>query len=560
MQQPLCEMERTRLMIAKNQSYEVRIEDLTLEGSGVCRIEGFAVFVPMTAPGDVARIKIVKVLKSYGFGILEELMEPSPDRGTDPCGGCGVFRRCGGCAFRHITYEAELRLKDKAVRDAFRRLGRFSVDPLPILGAAETGGYRNKAQYPLTVAAGGDILAGFYARNSHRVIPAEDCPLQPPVFGRILKVILEFLREHRLPVYREESGQGIYRHVYLRQAPSTGKILVCMVAVKRRPPRIQELAQRLAQGFPEIAGVCVNVNPDRTNVILGKRYELVWGSMELKDTLLGVELAVSPAAFYQVNKAQAERLYQLAFGFAEFRGDEHLLDLYCGIGSIGLSAYGQIGRLTGVEVVPEAVENARENARKNGMDRAEFFCADASGAAKRLASEGLRPDVILVDPPRKGCGPEVLDAIAEMAPEKVIMISCNPSTAARDCRILCEKGYALKKYQGVDLFPRTGHVETVVLLSKGEVDSKKIRVEFSLEDMDMSEFQDGATYPQIKEYVLEHTRLKVSNLYISQIKRKCGIGVGKNYNLPKSEDSRQPQCPPEKEKAIREAFKYFGMI
>ena len=261
-----------------------------------------------------------------------------------------------------------------------------------------------------------------------------------------------------------------------------------------------------------------------------------------------------------MNKAQTERLYRLAFDFGEFSGDEELLDLYCGIGSIGLTAYRQIGRLTGVEVVPEAVENARKNARRNGMDRAEFFCADASGAAKRLAEQGLRPGVIVVDPPRKGCGPEVIEAIGEMAPEKVLMISCNPSTAARDCKALCGMGYRLVKYQPVDLFPRTGHVETVVLLSKGEVDSKKIRVEFSLEDMDMSEFQDGATYPQIKAYVLEHSGLKVSNLYISQIKRKCGIEVGKNYNLPKSEDSRQPQCPPEKEKAIREAFKYFGMI
>lgn len=456
-------------MITKNQSYEVRIEDLTLEGNGVCRIEGFAVFVPMTAPGDVARIKIVKVLKSYGFGILEELLEPSPDRGKDSCGGCGVFRRCGGCAFRHITYEAELRLKEKSVGDAFRRLGGFPMDPLPILGAPETGGYRNKAQYPLAVASDGSITAGFYARNSHRVIPAEDCLLQPPAFGRILKAVLDFLQEYRLPVYQEETGQGIYRHVYLRQAPSTGKILVCLVAVKKRPPRIQELARRLTEQFPEVAGVCVNVNPDRTNVILGKRYEPVWGNMELEDTLLGVRLSISPAAFYQVNKPQAERLYRLAFEFAEFRGDEHLLDLYCGIGSIGLSAYGQIGRLTGVEVVPEAVENAEENARKNGMERAEFFCADASGAARRLAAEGLRPDVVLVDPPRKGCDPEVLDAIAEMAPEKVVMISCNPSTAARDCRNLCEKGYALLKYQGVDMFPRTRHVECVALLKRAPV-------------------------------------------------------------------------------------------
>lgn len=545
-------------MIAKNEVYEVCIEDLTLEGSGVCRIDGFAVFVPLTAPGDVARVKIVKVLKSYGFGILEELITPSPDRGKDPGGGCGVFRKCGGCSFRHLTYEAELRLKEKAVKDAFRRLGGFLKDPLPILGSEKIDGYRNKAQYPLALIDGKPV-AGFYARNSHRVVPAEDCPLQPPVFGRILKEILRFLEETRLPIYREENGQGIYRHVYLRQAPSTGKVLVCMVAVKKDPPKIRELSERLSRKIPEVSGVCVNVNAERTNVILGRRWQQIWGEPELSDTLLGVELSISPAAFYQVNKPQAERLYQRAFELAEFRGDEHLLDLYCGIGSIGLTAYGKIGRLTGVEVVPEAVENARKNAKKNGMDRAEFFCADASGAAKRLAEEGMKPDVILVDPPRKGCGGEVIEAIGEMAPEKVVMISCNPSTAARDCKVLAEKGYILRCYQPVDLFPRTGHVETVCLLSK--LQSKEhIEIEVKMDELDLTAAEKKATYEEIKTYVLEHTGLKVSSLYIAQVKQKCGIIERENYNKPKSENAKQLQCPPEKEKAIKEALHHFGMI
>ena len=545
-------------MIAKNEVYEVCIEDLTLEGSGVCRIDGFAVFVPLTAPGDVARVKIVKVLKSYGFGILEELITPSPDRGKDPGGGCGVFRKCGGCSFRHLTYEAELRLKEKAVKDAFRRLGGFLEDPLPILGSEKTDGYRNKAQYPLALIDGKPV-AGFYARNSHRVVPAEDCPLQPPVFGRILKEILRFLEETRLPIYREENGQGIYRHVYLRQAPSTGKVLVCMVAVKKDPPKIRELSERLSRKFPEVSGVCVNVNAERTNVILGRRWQQIWGEPELSDTLLGVELSISPAAFYQVNKPQAERLYQRAFELAEFRGDEHLLDLYCGIGSIGLTAYGKIGRLTGVEVVPEAVENARKNAKKNGMDRAEFFCADASGAAKRLAEEGMKPDVILVDPPRKGCGGEVIEAIGEMAPEKVVMISCNPSTAARDCKVLAEKGYTLRCYQPVDLFPRTGHVETVCLLSK--LQSKEhIEIEVKMDELDLTAAEKKATYEEIKAYVLEHNGLKVSHLYIAQVNQKYGIIERENYNKPKSENAKQPQCPLDKENAIMEALKHFGMI
>ena len=367
------------------------------------------------------------------------------------------------------------------------------------------------------------------------------------------------MEETRLPIYREEDGQGIYRHVYLRQAPSTGKVLVCMVAVKKDPPKIRELSERLSRKFPEVSGVCVNVNAERTNVILGRRWQQIWGEPELSDTLLGVELSISPAAFYQVNKPQAERLYQRAFELAEFRGDEHLLDLYCGIGSIGLTAYGKIGRLTGVEVVPEAVENARKNAKKNGMDRAEFFCADASGAAKRLAEEGMKPDVILVDPPRKGCGGEVIEAIGEMAPEKVVMISCNPSTAARDCKVLAEKGYTLRCYQPVDLFPRTGHVETVCLLSK--LQSKEhIEIEVKMDELDLTAAEKKATYEEIKAYVLEHTGLKVSHLYIAQVKQKCGIIERENYNKPKSEDAKQPQCPPEKEKAITEAFNYFGML
>ena len=277
----------------------------------------------------------------------------------------------------------------------------------------------------------------------------------------------------------------------------------------------------------------------------------------------GVPVRLGPLSFYQVNTLAAERLYGVAAQYAQLTPDDALLDLYCGMGTIGLSMADQCRELIGVEIVPEAIESAKANAARMGKAvaaKSRFFCADAGQAATQLAAEGLHPDIVMLDPPRKGCDEATLSAVVRMAPRRVVYVSCNPATAARDAAWLEKNGYHAEKVQPVDLFPRTKHVETVVLLSKGEVDSKKIRVEFSLEDMDMSEFQDGATYPQIKEYVLEHTGLKVSNLYISQIKRKCGIGVGKNYNLPKSEDSRQPQCPQEKEKAIREAFKYFGMI
>ena len=318
--------------------------------------------------------------------------------------------------------------------------------------------------------------------------------------------------------------------------------------------------EALRAAEPGLVGVVLSVNQAKTNVILGKEYHTLWGQDFLEDTLCDLNFRLSVPSFYQVNRDQAEVLYGRALDFAQLTGTETVLDLYCGIGTITLVLARRAGKAIGAEVIPAAIEDAKANAARNGVTNTEFLCADAGEAAQELARRGLRPDVICVDPPRKGISPEVVDAIAQMSPTRLVYVSCDPATLARDVARLREKGYHVQQAEAADLFPRTGHVETVVLLSKGEVDSKKIRVEFSLEDMDMSEFQDGATYTQIKDYVLEHSGLKVSNLYISQIKRKCGIEVGKNYNLPKSEDSRQPMCPPEKEKAIREAFKYFGMI
>ena len=312
--------------------------------------------------------------------------------------------------------------------------------------------------------------------------------------------------------------------------------------------------------MPPTVGVLLNSNTRRGNVVLGDKYRTLFGRNYLMDTLCGLEFKLSMPSFYQVNRDQAEVLYGKALEFAGLTGNETVLDLYCGIGTITLCLAKAAKRVIGAEIVPPAIRDAKENALRNHIENAEFFCGDAADIAAKLESDGLRPDVVTVDPPRKGLAPEVIASVAAMGPEKVVYVSCDPATLGRDVKIFREFGYEAKRAAAVDMFPGTAHVETVVLLSKGEVDSKKIRVEFSLEDMDMSEFQDGATYPQIKEYVLEHTGLKVSSLYISQVKRKCGLEVGKNYNLPKSVDSKQPQCPPEKEKAIREALKYFQMI
>ena len=547
--------------LQKNQILTLRIERLSSDGSGVAHsADGETVFVPGTAPGDEARVRIVKDCGRYAFGILDELLTPSPDRIPVDCPVAGP---CGGCSLRHLDYAAELRAKQESVLDAFRRIGGLEVPVLDILPSPEVDRYRNKVQFPVGVDKNGAPCIGFYAGRTHRIVPCPDCKLQPGVLNEIGNALCAFFAQQGIRPYDEQSGKGLVRHIFLRRGAHSGQIMVCLVCTRAKLPHAEQLCTALREQFPAISTILLNVNAKNTNVILGSENHILYGPGYIEDTLCGVPVRLGPLSFYQVNTLAAERLYGVAAQYAQLTPDDALLDLYCGMGTIGLSMADQCRELIGVEIVPEAIESAKANAARMGeavAAKSRFFCADAGQAATQLAAEGLHPDIVMLDPPRKGCDEATLSAVVRMAPRRVVYVSCNPATAARDAAWLEKNGYHAEKVQPVDLFPRTKHCETVVLLSKGEVDSKKIRVEFSLEDMDMSEFQDGATYPQIKEYVLEHTGLKVSNLYISQIKRKCGIGVGKNYNLPKSEDSRQPQCPPEKEKAIREAFKYFGMI
>ena len=543
-------------MLKKNQIEEAEITAMSSDGNGIAKIDGMVVFVPYTAVGDKLKIRIVKVQKNYSFGIIEEILEPSPDRVDDHC---PVYKKCGGCAFRHISYEAELRHKAEFVQSNLRRLGGLDPVMLPITPSPLVQGYRNKAQYPIR-EYDGKIEAGFFAKRSHRVISCASCDLQPAFFEQILEYTKQFLEEYHISAYDEQTGKGKVRHLYIRYGEVSGEVMVCLVVNSERLPHAAEYVEGLLKVCPQVVSVVLNINREQNNVILGQKCITLYGKDTIEDTLCDVRFELSPLSFYQVNRQAAEKLYRLAAEMAQFEGNELLIDLYCGAGTIGLSMASKVRELIGVEIVPDAVENAKENAKRCGVENARFICADAKEAAAQLAAENLHPDVIVVDPPRKGCDLEVLQAIAAMAPKRLVMISCNSASLARDCKELEALGYHLEKAAPVDLFPRTTHVETVVLLSKGEIDSKKVRVEFSLEDMDMSDFQDKATYTQIKDYVLEHTGLKVSNLYISQIKRKCGLEVGKNYNLPKAEDSRQPQCPPEKENAIREAMKYFGMI
>jgi len=542
--------------LKKNEIIDLKIESITNEGSGVGHFGGVAVFVPMSAPGDTLRVRIVKVLSSYCYGIIEKIVSPSCVR-TEP--GCPVYRSCGGCSLRHIDYSAELAEKHRWVSDALSRIGGFDITPLPILPSPCESRYRNKAQYPFAFIDGRTVC-GFYSPRSHRVIPISDCMLQPQVFSDICAAVCSYIDSIGAAVYDEETQSGLFRHLYIRRGERSGEIMVCLVVNGSSIPHPEKLLDLLLRVDSNIVSVMLCENTRFTNVVLGDKFTVLYGKDNISDTLCGVDMALSPQSFYQVNSKAAEQLYSVVKEFASLKKSDTLLDLYCGIGSIGLSMAESAGSLIGIECVGSAVADARKNASANGIRNCRFICADAGSGTSELLANGERPDVIILDPPRKGCSPDTLDAVLKLSPERIVMVSCEPSSMARDLRILADGGYTLLAARPVDMFPRTRHVETVVLLSKGEVDSKKIRVEFSLEDMDMSEFQDGATYPQIKAYVLEHSGLKVSNLYISQIKRKCGIEVGKNYNLPKSEDSRQPQCPPEKEKAIREAFKYFGMI
>ncbi len=536
----------------KNEQHPLRIEGYGSAGEGVARLEGQAVFVKGALAGEICQVQLLKVGKSAAWGRVTQVLTPVPGRQSPDC---PRYPRCGGCQLRHMTYAEELRFKRQKVQDALQRIGGWTGRVEKIHGAEAPDRYRNKIQFP--VADGPRV--GFFRARSHEVIDAEDCLLQPLAATRLREAFKLWMERYQVPAYDERVHGGLIRHFYVR-VNQRGQSLCAVIANGTDLPHQEELVQALRRAEPDLAGVVLSVNQEKTNVILGKTHRCLWGRDYLEDTLCGLTFRLSVPSFYQVNREQAEVLYGRALAFAGLTGRETVLDLYCGIGTITLVMARQAGRAIGAEVIPAAVEDAKANAARNGVTNAEFLCADAAQAAQTLADRGLRPDVICVDPPRKGLAPAVIDAIVQMAPQRLVYVSCDPATLARDVKRMEEQGYVLQRAEAVDLFPRTAHVETVVLLSKGEIDSKKVRVEFSLEDMDMSEFQDGATYPQIKEYVLEHTGLKVSNLYISQIKRKCGLEVGKNYNLPKSEDSRQPQCPPEKKKAIREAFKYFGMI
>lgn len=452
-------------MLRKNDLAELTITGMTAEGSGVGRVEGVAVFVAASAPGDRLLIRIIKVSKNYAVGRVEKILEPSPARVPVDC---SVFHPCGGCVYRHLSYAEECEIKRQKVQDALRRIGEmdgFTTEPLA--AAKESDRYRNKAQLPVGTGADGKLCVGFFAQRSHRIVPCSDCLLQPKEFAVITESFLRWAQQRGLSAYDEGSHKGVLRHLCLRQARATGEFMVCIVCNADSFPGEQELADCLRADVPQIKSVVLNVNRERTNVVLGKRCRTIWGQDFITDRLGGISFRISPLSFYQVNHDQTERLYTLARQEAALTGTETLLDLYCGTGTIGLFMASGARKVIGVEIVPQAVEDAKQNAVRNGIGNAEFLCADAAEAAARLAQRGETPDVVVVDPPRKGCSGDLLRIIAEqMRPQRLVYVSCDPATLARDVKQLGEMGYQLRRATPVDLFPRTCHVETVALLTK----------------------------------------------------------------------------------------------
>ena len=543
----------------KNQEFTVTIEDMNEDGAGVGRLEGYIWFIKDTVIGDVVRAKAMKMKKTYGFACLVEVLSPSSFRVKPPC---PVARQCGGCQLQAMSYEEQLRFKERKVLNNLLRIGRFSeeeIHMLPIMGMDHPWRYRNKAQFPFGEDKEGRIITGFYAGRTHAIIENEDCLLGVEENRKILEIIKAYMVSEGIRPYNEQTHKGLLRHALIRKGFRTGELMVCLVINGKKLPGSDKLVRMLCE-IEGMRSISYSINQEKTNVIMGKETVNLYGPGYITDYIGNVKYQISPLSFYQVNPVQTEKLYGTALEYAELTGDETVWDLYCGIGTISLFLAQKAKKVYGVEIVPQAIEDARRNAALNGIKNAEFFVGKAEEVLPReYESNHIYADVIVVDPPRKGCDKVCLDTILEMSPKKVVYVSCDSATLARDLRYLADGGYRVEKVRCCDMFGGTVHVETVCLLSKLK-STQHIEVEIEMDELDLTAAEKKATYDEIKAYVLEHSGLKVSSLYIAQVKQKCGIIERENYNKPKSEDAKQPQCPPEKETAIMEALRHFEMI
>ena len=541
----------------KGDIFEGKVIRTEFPNKGIIDIEGQKVIVKNALEGQVVRFSINKKRRDKVEGRLLEVIEPSP---LEQPAACKHFGICGGCRYQNLSYEQQLDLKKRQVEELIEKNG-LSFDIENIYGSPITEGYRNKMEFTFgDEEKDGPLALGMHKKNSfYDIVTLDDCRIVDPDFNVLLQAILKYFKEKGETYFHKIRHEGFLRHLVMRRSVKTGDILINLVTTTQSQLDESEFVNMiLAQKIDgKVVGILHTLNDNLADVVQSDETKTLYGQDYFYEYLYNMRFKISPFSFFQTNTLGAEVLYDKVREYVGETKDKLIYDLYTGTGTIAQMLASVASKVVGVEIVEEAVEAAKKNAVDNHLDNCEFIAGDVLKVVDNLTK---KPDILVLDPPRDGIHPKALTKIINFNVDEMVYVSCKPTSLMRDLLVFREAGYEVKRACLVDMFPGTVHVETVVLLSKGEVDSKKIRVEFSLEDMDMSEFQDGATYTQIKDYVLEHSGLKVSNLYISQIKRKCGIGVGKNYNLPKSEDSRQPQCPPEKEKAIREAFKYFGII
>lgn len=534
--------------LEKGSVYTAVIDGYSSEGLGIARVNGAVVFVPHAVRGEEIDLRITKVMKTSCAGEIVKIHNPSPERMEPECPYAG---KCGGCAYRHLTYPEELWAKRQRVQDALTRIGGLELTVEEILGAKNPEHYRNKSQYPV----GADGSIGFFQARTHKVVPIRRCLIQTEAADRTAQAVGEWMRRYKISAYDETTGKGLVRHVCVR-VNRKGESLCCVVVNGNKVPREPELAAYVTAAVPHTVGVLLNSNTRRGNVVLGDKYRTLFGRNYLMDTLCGLEFKLSMPSFYQVNRDQAEVLYGKALEFAGLTGNETVLDLYCGIGTITLCLAKAAKRVIGAEIVPPAIRDAKENALRNHVENAKFFCGDAADIAAKLESDGLRPDVVTVDPPRKGLAPEVIASVAAMGPEKVVYVSCDPATLGRDVKIFREFGYEAKRAAAVDMFPGTAHVETVVLLSR---ETNPLTVEVRME-VETGEVKEHPTYKRIQEYVQEKYGFKVHTAYIVEVKRMVGLDMHKAPNAVEQKKHEYHPCPPEKVEAIKDALRHFGLI
>jgi len=554
----------------KNDIVTLKIEDCGIDGEGIGKADGFTVFVKDAVIGDTVRAKIMKAKKNYGYGRLEEIITPSPDR-VEP--KCQFARQCGGCQLQALSYEKQLEFKTSKVRGHLERIGGFTDIPMEkILGMDQPFHYRNKAQFPVGKSKDGRIITGFYAGRTHSIIENRDCALGVTRNKEVLDRVIAHMEKFHIQPYDENTGKGLVRHVLIRYGFFTDEMMVCLIINGEKLPGEEALVKSLRQ-IPETVSVMVNVNKKRNNVILGEKVRLLWGQPYITDKIGEISYQISPLSFFQVNPYQTGRLYGKALEYAQLSGNETVWDLYCGIGTISLFLAQKAKMVRGVEIIPAAIENAKENARLNGFANTEFFVGKAEEVLpEQFARTGERADVIVVDPPRKGCDETLLSTIIKMQPDRVVYVSCDSATLARDLKYLCERGYELKKVCPVDMFPNTVSVETVVLLSHKKPDGHiNVKVEFGdgegkvpLDNIakraESYKPKERVTYKMIKEYIEAKYGFKVHTAYIAEVKRDLGLPM---YDAPNAvEELKQPRKHPtaEKVEAIKDALKHFEVI